>query len=49
MAYYAHLNYTAAPGVSIIPEIGYVDLMDNWNGTDEGDEFYLSVKWQIDF
>jgi hypothetical protein len=49
VAYYAHFNYTAAPGVSIIPEIGYIDLMDNANGTDEGDEFYLSVKWQVDF
>jgi hypothetical protein len=49
IAYYGHFNYTAAPGVSIIPEIGYVNLLDNANGTDEGDEFYLSVKWQVDF
>jgi hypothetical protein len=48
-AVYAHLNYTAAPGVSIIPEVGYVDLADNANGTDEGDLTYFSVKWQIDF
>ena len=49
MAVYAHLNYTAAPGVSIIPEIGYIDLMDNAFGTEEGDSTYFSVKWQIDF
>ncbi len=49
MAVYAHLNYTAAPGVSIIPEIGYIDLMDNAFGTEEGDSMYFSVKWQVDF
>mgnify|MGYP003573019999 CR=1 FL=1 len=48
-AFYAHLNYTAAPGVSIIPEIGYIDLVDNEFGTEEGDSMYFSVKWQIDF
>jgi hypothetical protein len=49
LAVYAHLNYTAAPGVSIIPEIGYIDLMDNAAGNEEGDKTYVSVKWQIDF
>jgi len=49
MAVYAHLNWTAAPGVSIIPEIGYVDLMDNGNGVEEGDLTYFSIKWQVDF
>jgi hypothetical protein len=48
-AFYGHLNYTAAPGVSIIPEIGYIDLMDNGNGVEEGDSTYFSIKWQIDF
>jgi hypothetical protein len=49
MAMYAHFNYTAAPGVSIIPEIGYIDFMDDYNGTDSGDRTYFSIKWQIDF
>ena len=49
MAFYAHFNYTAAPGVSIIPEIGYIDYQDDATGTDAGERTYFSVKWQIDF
>jgi hypothetical protein len=49
MAWYLHFNWQPAPGVSIIPEIGYIDLMDNANGTDEGDSQYFSIKWQVDF
>jgi hypothetical protein len=49
MAFYAHLNYTAAPGVSIIPEIGYIDYKDDPFGVDSGDRTYFSIKWQIDF
>ena len=49
LAFYAHLNWQPAPGVSIIPEIGYIDLMDNRFGTEEGDSTYFSIKWQVDF
>jgi len=38
-----------APGVYIIPEIGYYDFMDDNLGQDEGNQFYLGAKWQIDF
>jgi hypothetical protein len=38
-----------APGVYIVPEIGYTDLMDDLAGDDEGNRFYLGAKWQIDF
>jgi hypothetical protein len=38
-----------APGVWLIPEIGYYDLGDNIDDEDEGDQFYLGAKWQIDF
>jgi hypothetical protein len=38
-----------APGVWLIPEVGYYDLGDDINGDDEGDQFYLGAKWQIDF
>ncbi len=48
-AIYGHLNYTAAPGVSIIPEIGYINYEDNAAGVDEGDRTYVSIKWQVDF
>jgi hypothetical protein len=49
LAVYAHLNWSPAPGVSIIPEAGYIDLMDNANGVEEGDSQYFSIKWQVDF
>ena len=48
-AIYGHFNYTAAPGMHIIPEIGYIDLMDNFIGQDEGEKTYFSIKWQVDF
>jgi hypothetical protein len=48
-AYYAHFNWSPAPGVSVIPEVGYIDLQDNGLGTDEGDSTYFSIKWQVDF
>jgi hypothetical protein len=38
-----------APGVNIIPEVGYVDKMDNAAGVDEGYQWYAGAKWQIDF
>jgi hypothetical protein len=38
-----------APGVWIIPEVGFTDYGDDIEGDDEGDEFYLGAKWQIDF
>lgn len=38
-----------APGVYVIPEIGYTDFMDDLAGDDEGSQFYLGAKWQIDF
>jgi len=38
-----------APGVYIIPEAGYFDYGDNFDGTDAGNAFYLGAKWQIDF
>ena len=49
LAVYAHFNWSPAPGVSVIPEVGYIDLEDNGLGTDEGDSSYFSVKWQVDF
>jgi len=49
LAWYLHFNWQPVLGVSIIPEIGYIDLMDNAFGTDEGDSQYFSIKWQVDF
>ncbi len=38
-----------APGVYVVPEIGYTDFKDDLAGDDEGSQFYLGAKWQIDF
>jgi hypothetical protein len=46
---YAQAVVTLAPGVFLVPEIGYFDYMDNPNGDDEGYEWYAGAKWQINF
>lgn len=38
-----------APGVYIVPEVGYFDFGDEFDGDDAGSAFYLGAKWQIDF
>jgi len=38
-----------APGVYVVPEVGYIDFMDDVAGDDEGSQFWLGAKWQIDF
>jgi hypothetical protein len=38
-----------APGVYIIPEVGYFDFDNNTAGDDAGSAFYLGAKWQINF
>jgi hypothetical protein len=38
-----------APGVYLVPEIGYIDFLDDVNGNDEGDQIYGGAKWRIDF
>jgi hypothetical protein len=46
---YGQAVITLAPGVYLVPEIGYFDYMDNFNGVDEGYEWYAGAKWQINF
>jgi hypothetical protein len=48
-AVYGQTVVTLAPGVYIVPEVGYWDLMDNAAGTDQGYSWYAGAKWQIDF
>jgi hypothetical protein len=41
---------TLAPGVFLVPEVGYYDRGDNpINGDDQGYAWYAGAKWQIDF
>ncbi len=46
---YVNATLTLAPGVYIVPEVGYQDFMDDANGDDEGYQWYAGAKWQIDF
>jgi hypothetical protein len=46
---YAQLMITLAPGVYVIPEVGYFDFMDSTTGSDQGNQWYAGAKWQIDF
>jgi hypothetical protein len=49
---YIQALITLAPGVYLVPEIGYTDYMDfvaDINDDDEGDRWYAGAKWQIDF
>jgi hypothetical protein len=49
-AAYVQSVITLAPGVYVIPEIGYYDFDDSYvNGQDTGDFFYAGAKWQINF
>ncbi len=46
---YVQAVVTLAPGVYLVPEVGYQDFMDNAAGEDEGYSWYAGAKWQIDF
>jgi hypothetical protein len=45
---YLQAVVTLAPGVYIVPEVGYIDFMEN-DGDDLGYQWYAGAKWQIDF
>jgi predicted porin len=46
---YLQAVITLAPGVYIVPEVGYFDFMDDNGDNDEGSRWYAGAKWQIDF
>jgi hypothetical protein len=48
-AVYVQSVIALAPGVYVIPEVGYYDFDDNTAGDDAGSLFYLGGKWQINF
>jgi hypothetical protein len=41
--------FTLAPGVYLIPEIGYYDFDTDYSDNDAGSLWYAGGKWQIDF
>jgi hypothetical protein len=48
-AVYGQAVIVMAPGVYVIPEVGYYDYGDDYTDADAGDAFYAGAKWQIDF
>jgi hypothetical protein len=46
---YVQAVVTLAPGVYLIPEVGYQDFMDGADGQNQGYDWYAGAKWQIDF
>jgi len=46
---YVQAFITLAPGVYILPEIGYIDWGKSTADLDQGSTVYLASKWQIDF
>jgi hypothetical protein len=58
-AWYAQAVIALAPGVWLLPEVGYYNYGDDYaaadapvaagNGKDGGEEIYIGAKWQIDF
>jgi hypothetical protein len=49
LSWYLQGVISLAPGMWVIPEIGYQDYGDDNTGADEGDKIYAGAKWQIDF
>jgi len=50
-SYSVYLNSTVAlaPGVYIIPEVGILEFGNTPTDEDQGNQFYLGAKWQINF
>lgn len=48
-ALYVQSVIAMAPGVYVIPEVGYYDYDQDVFGNDTGSQFYLGGKWQINF
>ena len=50
---YLQAVISMAPGVYLLPEVGYFDFGDDFSaggtGQDAGDQLYIGAKWQIDF
>lgn len=49
MAYYVQAPITLAPGVFVIPEVGFIDNCEDDFGADEHEVTYFGAKWQINF
>ena len=48
-AAYVQAVIALAPGVYVIPEVGYFEGDQSYAGEDTTETFYAGAKWQIDF
>jgi hypothetical protein len=46
---YGQATITMYPGVYLVPEVGYIDGLDDVAGNESGYQWYAGAKWQIDF
>jgi len=46
---YGQATIALAPGVFLIPSVGYREFGNTPEDEDQGNQFYLGAKWQIDF
>lgn len=49
MSGYLNLQCRINEYFTVVPELGFVDYMEDNGGTDEGKKLYVGAKWQIDF
>lgn len=49
MALYVNATINLADGVFVVPEVGYVDYMEDYAAVDQGTLTYFGAKWQINF
>jgi len=49
MVFYVQAQISLAKGLTITPEVGYIDLDNDSNGDSQGSVTYYGAKWQINF
>lgn len=49
MTFYVNCTVKFLDNFFIVPEVGYIDEMDDMAGGDEGTNVYAGAKWQINF
>jgi hypothetical protein len=46
---YINIQHKMNSFFHIVPEIGFVDYMTDNAGNEEGEKYYIGIKWQVDF
>jgi hypothetical protein len=48
-AFYVQAVLKPVKGVKIVPEVGFIDYMEDAAGADEGELTYFGAQWRVDF